>query len=160
VGRKKEFASFHWKGEVPDPQSIGTFEGSKLNWQQRYSNQGQKIAAYYHALIELRKKHSIFNVEINRRIKHVTNEGNILFIHKQDGEAQAGIVANFSKERASYDFPFEDGTYVKVLDSTDLAWGGPGPLLPTLAVRDDEYQLGGFNLAVFLKESNEGKPLG
>jgi maltooligosyltrehalose trehalohydrolase len=160
VGRGKEFAHFHWKGHVPDPKSIDTFERSKLDWQQRYAGRGQKIAAYYRTLIELRKNHLIFQAGVNRQIKHVTNQENILFIHKQNGEAEVGIVANLSKEAASYSFHFEDGVYVKILDSADFAWDGPGPTLPTLAIKGDDHQIGGFNIAVFLKESKEGKPLG
>jgi len=159
-GRKKEFVHFHWKDEAPDPQNPETFERSKLDWQHRYTGRGQKIAAYYRALIELRKKHPIFQVQLNRQIRHVTNQENILFIHKQSGEAEAGIIANLSKDPATYSFHFEEDVYVKVLDSADFAWDGSGPTLPTLAVKGDDHQIGGFNLAVFLKESKEGKPFG
>lgn len=31
-GRKKEFESFRWQGEPPDPASPGTFEMSRLDW--------------------------------------------------------------------------------------------------------------------------------
>ncbi len=31
-GRREEFASFAWQGEVPDPQAEATFEASKLSW--------------------------------------------------------------------------------------------------------------------------------
>lgn len=159
-GRKKEFTNFHWKGEVPDPQSIETFKRSKLNWQQRYSDRGKKIAAYYHTLIELKRKHQVFHSTTDRQIKYATNEENILFVHKQLGTVEAGIIANVSKKEARYNFPFEGGTYVKVLDSADFAWDGPGPSLPTLALKGDGHLIGCFNLAVFFKESNEGKPLG
>jgi maltooligosyltrehalose trehalohydrolase len=30
-GRREEFASFGWKGEVPDPQAESTFLDSKIN---------------------------------------------------------------------------------------------------------------------------------
>jgi maltooligosyltrehalose trehalohydrolase len=160
LGRKKEFEHFHWKGEAPDPSSIKTYQRSKLNWRQRYDGRGRKIAAYYHALIALRKKHPIFHPAIDRQIKHVTTQKNILFVHKQLGDKEAGIIANFSKDTASYNFPFESGVYVKVLDSADFAWDGPGPSLPTSTVKDDNHLIGGFNFAVFLKESIEGRPLG
>ena len=162
IGRKKEFEHFHWQGEVPAPQSLDTFEKSKLNWQQRYLGHGQKIAAYYHALIELRKKHPIFQPQNDRQITQVSNtEEGILLVHKKRRAAEVAIIANFSKAPASYDFPFEGGTYTKVLDSSDFAWDGPGPTLPTLAVKGDGHILGGFNLAIFMKEPPEGvEPLG
>jgi maltooligosyltrehalose trehalohydrolase len=31
-GRRNEFAAFAWQGEVPDPQSEGTFNASRLTW--------------------------------------------------------------------------------------------------------------------------------
>ena len=31
-GRAREFSSFSWSGEVPNPQSAETFERSRLNW--------------------------------------------------------------------------------------------------------------------------------
>ena len=94
VGRKREFANFHWQGEVPDPLSLETFEKSKLNWQHRTSGTGQKIVAYYHALIELRKKYPIFQPQVDRQIKNVSNQENVLFIQKQNGAAEAAIIAN------------------------------------------------------------------
>ena len=54
--------------------------------------------------------------------------------------AEAGIIANFSKaSRLLTIFHFEDGTYVKVLDSADFAWGGLVQRLPTLAIKGDEH---------------------
>jgi maltooligosyltrehalose trehalohydrolase len=160
VGRKKEFAIFHWQGEVPDPQSPKTYEQSKLNWQTRSTERGQKILGYYRTLIELRRRHPIFQPQTKRQIKHVHTQENVLFVHKQYGDAEAGIIVNCTGTPASHDFPLEDGTYVKVFDSADFAWAGSGPVLPTLAVKGDTHTLSAFNLAVFLKESKEGKPLG
>lgn len=160
VGRKKEFASFHWSGEVPDPQSPRTFERSKLSWQQRYSGRGQEIAAYYHALIALRKQHSLFQADTDRKIKNIFTQGNVLFMLKQQGAFEAAVIANFSKEPSSYRVPFENGVYVKVLDSADIAWVGPGSTLPPSAVKGDSHQIGGFNLAVYFKEQTGGKQVG
>ncbi len=161
AGRRKEFAHFHWQGEVPDPAGEETFERSKLNWHLRNSERGKKIASYYRTLIELRRTHPIFQAQADRQIHQVhSNEEGILFIHKRTGAVEAGIIANFSKAMASYDFPLEEGTYVKIVDSADPAWDGSGSTLPTLVVKGDEHMLGAFNLAVFIKESKDGKPLG
>jgi maltooligosyltrehalose trehalohydrolase len=160
-GRKREFAPFHWQGQVPDPQRIETYEKSKLNWQQRYSGRGEKVAGYYRALLELRKKHPIFQPQVERQITQVNIQDKVLFIQKQSGEAAAGIVAHCAGDSVGYDFPFEAGVYVKVLDSADFAWAGPGPLLPTLVVKGDSHMIGGFNLAVFVKDPAEDvAPLG
>ncbi|MDR0373400.1 MAG: malto-oligosyltrehalose trehalohydrolase [Nitrososphaerota archaeon] len=159
AGRKKEFAAFHWQGEVPDPQSPKTFEKSKLNWQTRNSEHGQKILSYYRALITLRRNHSIFHPQTKRQIKHIHTQNNILFVHKQNNKTEAGIIANCTKTPEHYDFPLEGGPYTKVLDSADFAYAGLGSTLPTLAIKGDSHTLNAFHLAVFLKESQDGKQL-
>ncbi len=160
-GRKREFAHFHWQGEVPDPLSLETFEKSKLNWQQWASGQGQKIAAYYHALIELRKNHPVFQIQTDRQIKKVTKQESVLFVQKQNRAAEALIIANTQNQVAIYDFPFDNGTYNKIIDSADFAWNGGGPTLPTLATKGDEHRINAFNLAVYMKTPNEGvAPIG
>lgn len=152
-GRRKEFADFHWQGDVPEPQSLETFEKSKLNWQQRYLGLGKKISSYYRALIQLRKKHAIFHSYVNRQIKHITCQNDkILFIQKQaqTGQTQAVIIANFSKEPKTYSFPFNGSGYRKVLDSADSAWAGQGSSVPETAVKGDIHTINGFNFIVFL----------
>jgi len=160
AGRKKEFANFHWANEAPDPQNPETFKRSKLDWQQRYSGQGQKIAAYYHNILRLKKEHPIFHADTDRKIKHITAKTSVLFIHKQYSTTQAAIIANFSKKPVTYTFPLEGGNYAKILDSASFDWAGPGSTLPTLAAKGDDHQIGSFNLAVYFKESTEEKPDG
>lgn len=150
--RKKEFADFHWQGKVPDPQSIETYEKSKINWQLRYAGSGEKIAKYYNALIGLRKKLPIFHTKNDRQINSLSRQNeNILFIHKQNENSEAGIIANFSNQQTSYSFPFEDGSYVKILDSADTAWDGPGSNLRDRAVKGDNQEIQSFGFSVYLK---------
>jgi len=55
-GRKKEFAAFGWdKAEVPDPQARETFEGSKLNWEERGQGEHAEMLDWYRKLIALRR---------------------------------------------------------------------------------------------------------
>jgi len=151
AGRKKEFASFHWQGEVPDPQSLQTFECSKLNWQTRNTAQGKKLLAYYRALIELRRAHPIFQPQPKRQIKHIHTEDSVIVVHKQSDDAEVAIIANCAKTPTNYTFPLKDD-YVKVLDSADFACGA-GSKLPMLANSGDPPTLSAFNLVVFLKQS-------
>ena len=158
MGRRKEFAGFHWKGEVPDPQSIDAFEKSKINWQKRYSGDGKKIASYYQTLIKL-KHLPIFHSEADRQIKQISTDQKLLIIHKQSGDSQGVIIANFSNQQRAYTFSFGGGIFTKVLDSADVAWAGPGSSLPYKAVKGDNHVIQAFNVGVFLqsnvKESQE-----
>jgi maltooligosyltrehalose trehalohydrolase len=129
-GRRKEFAEFNWQGGVPDPQSIESFNRSKISWQRRYEGEGKKIVAYYKALIQLRKKVPPFQPAENRNIKSIQNrQGKVLFIEKIRGESKAAVLANLGREEQRIEFQTGE-SYFKVLDSTDALWGGQGAVLP------------------------------
>ncbi|HAN45385.1 MAG TPA: malto-oligosyltrehalose trehalohydrolase, partial [Cyanobacteria bacterium UBA8156] len=55
-GRKREFAAFHSTGEVPDPQSIETFQCSQLNWELRQQPDHQDLLDFYKKLLSLRRE--------------------------------------------------------------------------------------------------------
>ncbi len=155
-GRRKEFARFHWTGDAPDPQDPATFENSKLDWQQRYVGRGQQIAAYYHALLKLRT-HALFHPQPNRQIAALLIEQDkILLMHKQNAEADAVVVANFSAHPTNYRFPFE-GKYQKILDSADAAYAGQGTTLPSAVTKGQPTTLAGYNLAVYQTPHLEAK---
>ena len=54
-GRQEEFASFGWKGEVPDPQAEDTFEASRPRWEGAEAGEGARTLALYRELIRLRR---------------------------------------------------------------------------------------------------------
>jgi maltooligosyltrehalose trehalohydrolase len=54
-GRAREFQSFRWGGEVPDPQDDSTFERSKLDWAETAKPRHAEILDWYRALIALRQ---------------------------------------------------------------------------------------------------------
>jgi maltooligosyltrehalose trehalohydrolase len=148
-GRRKEFAEFNWQGEVPDPQSIESFNKSKIDWQRRYTDEGKKIAAYYKALIQLRKKVPTFQATEKRNLKSIQNQqGKVLFIEKSRGESKAALLANLGKEKQRFEFQTGE-SYVKVLDSTDALWGGKGADLP--AKFEPSGVMPGSCLAVYLE---------
>jgi maltooligosyltrehalose trehalohydrolase len=55
-GRKREFAAFGWNpDEIPDPESVETFERSKLNWNEIAEGQHAEMLEWYRKLIRLRR---------------------------------------------------------------------------------------------------------
>ncbi|HEV2701241.1 MAG TPA: malto-oligosyltrehalose trehalohydrolase [Steroidobacteraceae bacterium] len=54
AGRRKEFASFSWQAEVPDPQSAATFLASRLNWEELSQPVHQDLLSWYRRLIALK----------------------------------------------------------------------------------------------------------
>jgi maltooligosyltrehalose trehalohydrolase len=57
-GRAREFESFRWGGEVPDPQSLETFERSKLDWSERERPPHAELLDWHRRLIALRAQRS------------------------------------------------------------------------------------------------------
>jgi maltooligosyltrehalose trehalohydrolase len=126
-GRAREFSAFHWKGEVPNPQSPGTFDKSKINWNQRHTEKGAQMLGYVRDLLTLRKQPA-FALSKNRKIDALEfTSGQMLSLSKGGGEAV--VLANFCEEKATYCFPYE-GKYQKTIDSSSQYYGGPGETLP------------------------------
>jgi malto-oligosyltrehalose trehalohydrolase len=55
-GRKKEFATHGWTGDVPDPQDPATFLRSKLDWSEVSREPHASLLAWYRELIALRRR--------------------------------------------------------------------------------------------------------
>jgi maltooligosyltrehalose trehalohydrolase len=53
-GRAREFASFRWTGEIPDPQAQDTFERSKLDWSEPARAPHAELLDWYRGLIAIR----------------------------------------------------------------------------------------------------------
>jgi maltooligosyltrehalose trehalohydrolase len=53
-GRRKEFESFGWQDQVPDPQAPATFSESALNWDELTQPVHQDLLAWYHRIISLK----------------------------------------------------------------------------------------------------------
>ncbi|MHB1927221.1 MAG: malto-oligosyltrehalose trehalohydrolase [Leptospirillum sp.] len=63
-GRAREFAAFGWKGDVPDPQDVRTFEASRLGRtlaSADFSERESRILAFTRKLIRLRKSLPAFS---------------------------------------------------------------------------------------------------
>jgi maltooligosyltrehalose trehalohydrolase len=155
TGRKKEFAKFNWQAEPPDPQKPETFLKSKIHWQQRYSTTSSRILSYYKKLIDLRKTIPAFRQAYRRQMKFFTPGGSrLLFIQRRSLESDVMIIANFSKQTSTYRFPSGSQTYLKVLDSADAGWQGPGSNLPDKTRKGDQHSRKSLSLAVFVKSKS------
>jgi maltooligosyltrehalose trehalohydrolase len=55
-GRRKEFVDFHQGPEIPDPQSLSTFQRSKLDWNEIEEPTHLEMLKWYRDLIALRRR--------------------------------------------------------------------------------------------------------
>lgn len=61
-GRKREFAAFGWNpDEIPNPDEPGTFERSKLNWDEAHQGKHGEMLEWFRQLIRLRHQTSYLN---------------------------------------------------------------------------------------------------
>ena len=54
-GRRREFESFGWEGEVPDPQAIETFERSRIHFELGREGAHAAVRAMYRELLAIRR---------------------------------------------------------------------------------------------------------
>jgi maltooligosyltrehalose trehalohydrolase len=61
-GRRGEFAAFGWNpADIPDPESVDTFERSKLKWDEVHQGRHEEMAQWYRRLIALRRGSASLN---------------------------------------------------------------------------------------------------
>ena len=125
-GRKREFSTFAWKGDVPDPQSPQTFEGSKLNWDLLSQGSHTILWRFYQALIQLRRGIPAL-AQLGRGTDHLCQVEVVgdkaMSVHRQSGSSQVFYLLNFDTEQAAT-APLPQGTWHKRLGSQDPQWQG------------------------------------
>ncbi|MGA2536199.1 MAG: malto-oligosyltrehalose trehalohydrolase [Terracidiphilus sp.] len=79
-GRRQEFTAFGWDpNSIPDPESIQTFERSKLDWQERDVGYHREMLEWYRALIRLRRDTPALREADSRQVRVQWDEGSKLF---------------------------------------------------------------------------------
>ncbi len=152
-GRREEFKSFAWQGEVPDPQSEGTFQRSKLQWGQRHENHHQTLWKFYQTLIQLRRQLSPLRY-LNKDHLHATPqlEKRLLWVHRWHESEQVVFVLGFNPEPVKTEALLPAGQWHKCLDASDPEWlsdSSPGHPLPAYLVTGQSVQLDPFAFALY-----------
>ena len=92
-GRAKEFSSFSWQGEVPNPQSLETFERSKLDWDELPQPPHAELFDWHRRLIALRglkqpgKAKAVVKFSRDKRWLRFTHQG-LLAVFNLSPQAQ------------------------------------------------------------------------
>ncbi len=66
-GRREEFASFQWRGEVPDPQDEATFLNAKLRHELRENREHKVLLEFYRDSLACEKSFRLWPVPIKNR---------------------------------------------------------------------------------------------
>lgn len=127
-GRRKEFSTFGWEGEIPDPQDEGTFAGARLNWELRARfEKNKRMLAFYQELIRLRRSIPSLAHLSKRRLAVVEDETNrLLCVRRWFDHDEVLIVLGFNDRPAEVSIPFGQGSWRKLLDASDARWSEKG----------------------------------
>jgi len=152
-GRKEEFRSFNWKGEPPDPQSEQTFLKSKIKWEKRETGHHKVLRDFYTYIIKMRKEIPALS-NLKRDCLDVFGFENpkVFFLRRWEKDNHVLCIFNFNESDVNVTYPFPDGKWIKLLDSADVSWQGPGSLLPQYFDRKDDVLLRGRSFAVYIME--------
>lgn len=131
-GRRKEFSSFAWPGEPPDPQNEDPFLLSKLHHELRRERPHGLLLGFYRELIRLRKTLSpLATLHMEQMEVTEFEEERVLFIRRWEGEEEVFMVLNFGDIPADMDLAVPAGFWKKQLDSQEERWGGNGTPVPS-----------------------------
>jgi maltooligosyltrehalose trehalohydrolase len=128
-GRKEEFRSFGWQGELPDPQAEATFERSRLDLSLREKDGHRHLLALYRELLHLRRELPALR-SLSRQECGTEAHGRTLVLRRHHKGAQALAAFNFSDEPASVLLGSPSVRWRRRLDSAAEQWAGPGAASP------------------------------
>jgi maltooligosyltrehalose trehalohydrolase len=139
-GRREEFVSFGWLGEIPDPQSEATFLGCKLNWDLQSGGNHRVLWHFYQELLRLRREVSAL-AKLNKDALEVTSftPQQALLVRRWGSSSQILFVCHFNRVPTELRLPIPPGRWQRALDSEDERWGGKGS--QALAVLESQGEL-------------------
>jgi len=141
-GRREEFVSFGWLGEIPDPQSEATFLGCKLNWDLQSGGNHRALWHFYQELLRLRREVSPL-ATLDKDALEVTpfTRHKALLVRRWDSSSQILFVCHFDRVPAELRLPIPPGRWQRALDSEDEQWGGRGSQAHEVVESQGELQL-------------------
>ena len=132
-GRKKEFRSFKWNKwhkEPLDPQNVDTFLASKLKWEKLSEVKHRTIFNFYQLLIELRKGiPALSNLDKNNLEISTVKKKKVIIFYRWYAKSKVFLIANFNRDNTNFSVSIPDGSWKKIIDSSEEKWLGPGSLL-------------------------------
>ncbi|MFO7447487.1 MAG: malto-oligosyltrehalose trehalohydrolase [Ignavibacteriaceae bacterium] len=126
-GRKEEFSSFKWSGEIPDPFSSDTFIKSKLSWEKLSEQKHKTMHDFYRNLIRLRKNlHALQSFDRENFHVSIAEDQKVIQLNRLNGSERIFAVFNFNSETVTTLVDFPRGNWKKIFDSASEKWLGSG----------------------------------
>ena len=110
AGRRREFESFGWEAEIPNPQDENSFQRSKLRWTELEEPAHLELLSWYRALIRIRRNKPHWSRPTKPDVRFDTACGWLTFVH-------AGVLAQFNLSKATQHVPSPQGSWRLCLSS-------------------------------------------
>ncbi len=126
-GRREEFEAFRWQGDLPDPQDLTTFLSAKLDWTKRAGDNRRILLSWYRELFRLRREEPLLTEPGHVDEQAYVFEAQPAMLVRRSIKGRSLLVAfNFGDSCWDVELPPPIAHWDRQLDSSDLAWGGPG----------------------------------
>lgn len=127
-GRRKEFATFQWPDEIPDPLDDATFMSAQLTWEWWSSNKKDGLRHLYRDLLKARRDWPALRDYQHREAQLVPathGESVIKIVRGDPAQRHLQIEVYFNPRRSTVILPEMSGPKNQILLSTeDLKYGG------------------------------------
>ncbi len=153
-GRAKEFESFKWAGEPPDPQDEKTFLLCKLRHELKKNGSHKILLDFHRKLMELRKSiDSLSQLSKKNMNVEVYEKERILLVHRWSNIDEAFGVFRFGADSGEARLSVPEGRWEKIMDSWEKKWEGPGSVFPEKLASDSKavFDLPPDGLALFFR---------
>lgn len=131
AGRKAEFASFRWPGDVPDPQATESFTQSQLQHARKQRQPHQTLRRFHAELIRLRRTlPALMDVEKDTLEVIPIDRPQLLKVLYRHSAGNLLLLLAFADRPVTGEIPIPPGHWQLLLDSATRTWRGPGSKLP------------------------------
>ncbi len=128
-GRREEFASFGWEGEIPDPQAESAFLDSKLTIDLHRDGRHGVLFRFYKELLKLRRELPVLrNPGKEDLVVKSYEDKKALSVRKRSEGDEVFSLYNFSEDILRMELMLPDGRWKRILESSSKQWGGSGEL--------------------------------
>jgi maltooligosyltrehalose trehalohydrolase len=130
AGRIAEFAAFHHGAIPPDPQDEATYLSARLDY--ATNTQGRHVLRrFYRTLLKLRREVPALScLDKHSLTIESLEEIGILVFRRRAPSSEILAVFHFDPATSSTTIFPETGRWVKLVDSADVSWMGPGSVIP------------------------------
>jgi maltooligosyltrehalose trehalohydrolase len=146
-GRQKEFSFFADQSDPYDPQSIETFNKSKLQWE-NHSEKQAKMFAFYRELIRLRKNHPVLKSTDREGVQVVIlKNSDTIILLREHGDNMVICLINFEEVPVPVELKAQKRPLIVLIDSSAPSIGN----LQNITLENEDINL---NARSFLVLSN------